>query len=89
MLTPQVRVGRSVAFVLDDRSTAGRETGQLPVSSFVSDDFSKDGTWLGSPQAVREPPLLHHSRTLLGMHSIKWTSCAGGCDPVFPNGAPW
>ena len=41
---------------MDDRSTAGRETGQLPVSSFVDDDFSKDGTWLGSPQAVRKSP---------------------------------
>ena len=53
---------------MDDRSTAGRETGQLPVSSFVSDNFTKDGTWLGIPQAVRKPPTASVWESLLGMH---------------------
>ncbi|KAK9821319.1 hypothetical protein WJX81_001443 [Elliptochloris bilobata] len=45
-------VSSKVAFILDDTNSTGRATGRFSVSSFVSDDFVKDGMWLNNPQAV-------------------------------------
>ena len=44
---------RNVAWVLQDSSIAGRATGRFSVADFVGSDFTKDGSWLGSPEAVR------------------------------------
>ncbi|KAK9839198.1 hypothetical protein WJX81_000745 [Elliptochloris bilobata] len=45
-------VSPKVAWVLEDSSFGGRATGRYPVSEFVGGDFMKDGSWLGSPEAV-------------------------------------
>lgn len=44
---------RNVVWVLQDSSVGGRATGRFSVADFVSSDFVKDGSWLGSPEAVR------------------------------------
>lgn len=44
---------RNVAWMLQDSSFAGRATGRFALADFVGSDFAKDGSWLGSPEAVR------------------------------------
>lgn len=46
---------RNVAWVLQDSSFGGRATGRFSVADFVGNNFVKDGSWLGSPEAVRVP----------------------------------
>ena len=50
---------RNVAWVLQDSSFGGRATGRFPVADFVDSDFAKDGSWLGSPEAVRAFAVAH------------------------------
>ncbi|KAK9839294.1 hypothetical protein WJX81_005986 [Elliptochloris bilobata] len=45
-------VDPKVAWVLADSGSGGRATGRYFVSDFVGANFAKDGSWLGSPEAV-------------------------------------
>ena len=69
---------RNVAWVLQDSSFEGRATGRFSLADFVGSDFVKDGSWLGSPEAVRvSEHRIHSTHRLLqccGLFYLGWNA---------------